>query len=130
MSDYRKLSSPLAWRRPLLAVLAGFALACGMLVPHDVSVEQAGLVSQVEIVVTPLHPGAPAHIESAEFKLHPGCVACLLQLGRSTVPSLSPATLPPLPQCGHVVASVVRPSSARLAFLGPARAPPISSPSA
>ena len=130
MSNCRKLSSPSAWGRPLLALLAGFALACGLFVPHDVAVEQAGLVSQVEIAETPLHPGAPAHIESAEFKLHPACVACLLQLGRSTVPSLPPATLPPLPQSGHAAAPVVRLSSARPAPAGPARAPPIASPSA
>ncbi|MFL6198744.1 MAG: hypothetical protein ACJ76J_06190 [Thermoanaerobaculia bacterium] len=129
MSDCRKLCSPFAWRRPLLALLAGLVLASGI-VPHDVAVEQAGLVSQVEIAETPLHPGAPAHIEGAEFKLHPACVACLLQLGRSTVPSLPPATLPPLPESGHVTAPVVRLSSARPVLVGPARAPPIASPSA
>jgi hypothetical protein len=130
MSDSRIRFSPLSWRRPFLALLAGFALLSGMLAPHDVAVEQAGIVSQVEIAENAAHPGIPAHIEGAEFKRHPGCVACLLQLGRGTVPSPLPAALPPLPQDDSVTALAVRPSSAKPALLGPARAPPIASPSA
>jgi hypothetical protein len=130
MTDSRIRSSPIHWRRSLLALLAGFALVSGMLAPHDMAVEQAGIVSQVEIAENAAHPGAPTHVEGAELKRHPGCVACLLQLGRATVPSPLPAVLPPLPQNDFVAAPSVRPPSARPALCGPARAPPIASPSA
>ena len=130
MTDSRKRFSPLAWYRPLLAVVAGLGLALGMAAPHDVAVELAGVVSQVEIAETAVHPNAPAHFEAAELKLHPGCVACLLQLGSSTVLGRPPA-LPSLPPpAGHVAAPVERASSAKPSLFGPARAPPIASPSA
>jgi hypothetical protein len=130
MTDSRNLSSPLAWRRSLLALLAGVALAFGMVAPHDVAVEQAGAVSQVEIAETAVHPGAPAHFEDSEIKVHPGCVACLLQLGSSTVLSRPPAPPSLLPPDGYVAAPVAWVSSAKPSLLGPARAPPIASPSA
>jgi hypothetical protein len=127
MTDSRTLSSALAWRRPLLALLAGFALASGMLAPHDLAVEQAGAVSRVEIAETAVHPGAPAHFEDAEIKVHPGCVGCLLQLGSSTVLKPPPAPLSPLSRDGRVVTPVVQVTSAQLRLLGPARAPPLAS---
>jgi hypothetical protein len=126
MTDSRIRSSPIHWRQSLLALLAGFALLSGMLAPHDVAVEQAGIVSQVEVAENAAHPGIPAHIEGAEFKRHPGCVACLLQLGRGAVPSPLPAALPPLPQNDPVAALTVRLSSAKPSLPGPARAPPAS----
>lgn len=129
MKDSRPPFSSTAWRRPLPALLAAFALAFGMAAPHDVAVEQAGRVSQVEIAETAVHPGAPAHLEGAEYKVHPGCAACLLQLGSSTILACPPAFLSPLPQGGHVAAAVAQVSSAKPALPGPARAPPIASPS-
>jgi hypothetical protein len=130
MTDSRDLSSPLAWRRTLLALVAGLALAFGMVAPHDVAVELAGVVSQVEIAETAVHPGAPAHFEASELKTHPGCVACLLQLGSSTVLSLPPALLSPLPQDGYVAAPAAQVSAVQPPLPGPARAPPTASPSA
>ena len=127
MTDSRNRSSPLAWRRPLLALLVGFTLALGMLAPHDGAVEQAGGVSQVEIAENAAHPGAPAHVEGAQFKLHPACVACLLQLGRGMAPSCPPAPLPLLPQDDQVTSLAERFSSAGPSLLGPARAPPTAS---
>ncbi|MFL6291437.1 MAG: hypothetical protein ACJ759_11135 [Thermoanaerobaculia bacterium] len=121
---------PLAWWRPLLALLAAFVLASDMVALHDVAVEQVGMVSQVEIAEAAVHPGDPAHIENAEFKLHPGCAACLLQLGHGIVPSRLLAPLPPLPQSDPIAAPVARFSAAQPSLLGPARAPPIASPSA
>jgi hypothetical protein len=129
MTDSRK-PPPLAWYRPLLALVAGLALAFGMSAPHDMAVELAGVVSPVEIAETAVHPGDPAHFEDAELKLHPGCVACLLQLGSSSVLSRPPAPLPPLSQGSDFVAPIARLSSAKPSLLGPARAPPFSSPSA
>jgi len=130
MKDSRSLSSLTAWRRSLSALLAGFALAFGMAVPHDVAVEQAGRVSQVEIAETAIHPGAPAHLEDAEYKVHPGCAACLLQLGSSTILACPPASQSLLPQGGHVAAPVAQVPSAKPSLPGPARAPPTTSPSA
>lgn len=130
MMEHRHNSSPLAWRRPLFALLAGLALAFGMAVPHDEAVEQAGMVSKVEVAETAVHPGDPAHFESAELKIHPGCMACLLQLGSSTVLGPSPALPLPLPPDRNLAVAVERASSGSISLLGPARAPPISSPSA
>ena len=127
MTDSRNLSSPLAWHRPLLALLAGLALAVGMLAPHDVAVEQAGAVSTVEIAETAVHPGAPAHFEDSEIKVHPGCVGCLLQLGSSTVLKPPAAPVSPLSRDSRVVVPADQLSSAQLRLLGPARAPPIAS---
>jgi hypothetical protein len=126
MTDSRKPSPPLAWRRRLFAVLAGLALALGMLAPHDVAVEEAGAIVKVEIAETAIHPHAPAHFEDAEFKVHPACVGCLLQLGTSTVLKPPPAPMSPLPRDGSLVAPAAHPSSAQLRRLGPARAPPVS----
>lgn len=129
MTDSHNLFSPFAWRQPLLALLAGLALAFGMLAPHDLAVEQAGAVSTVEIAETAVHPGAPAHFEDSEIKVHPGCVGCLLQLGSSTVLKPPPAPISLLSQDDRVVTPAVQVSSAQLRLLGPARAPPIASPS-
>jgi hypothetical protein len=128
MTDPRNL--PSAWSRPLLALLAGFALAFTMMTPHDMAVEQAGGISQVEIAETAVHPDAPAHLEDAEFEVHSGCVACLLQLGSNTVLGRPLALQSPLPQVGHLATPLARISSAKPSLLGPARAPPIFSPSA
>jgi len=129
MTDSRN-PPPLAWYRPLLALLAGVALAFGMAAPHDLAVELAGVGSRVEIAETAVHPDAPAHAEDAEFKLHPPCVACLLQLGSSTVLGRPPALLVPLPRVERSNAAAARFSSAKPPLLVPARAPPFSSPSA
>lgn len=130
MTDPRNPPSAIPWRRPLAALLAGFALALGMAAPHDVAVELAGGISRVEIAATAIHPEAPAHVEHAEIKVHSGCVACLLQLGSRTVLGQPLALVTPVSQDGRVPAPVVRISSAKPPLLGPARAPPISSPSA
>jgi len=130
VTDFRSLSSPLSWRRPLLALVAGLALALGAVAPHDMAVERTGLVSPVEIAETAVHPGAPAHFEDATIKVHPGCTACLLQLGSGTVLGGPPAQISTLPPCGDVVAPPARVSSAAPSLPGPARAPPSASPSA
>src|SRR6185295_7208745 len=130
MMGPRNLTSLLAWRRPLCALFAGLALAFGMAVPHDEAVEQAGMVSQVEIAETAVHPGDPAHFEDAELKVHPGCAACLLQIGSSTILGCPPALSTPLPPVGRAAAPVARAASANPTLLLPARAPPITSPSA
>jgi hypothetical protein len=130
MTDSRQSTTPLAWQRPLLALLAGVALAFGMAAPHDMAVELAGVGSRVEIAESAVHPNAPVHIEDAEVKLHPPCVACLLQLGSRTVLSRPPAPTPPDSQARELPAPSTRPATAEPSFPSPARAPPLSSPSA
>ena len=130
MTDSRNFVSPRAWRRPLLGLVAGVALAFGMAAPHDMAVELTGVASRVEIAETAVHPDAPAHAESAEYKLHPACVACLLQLGSSTVLGRPPALPRPLPQVERGPAIVAHFSPAKPPLAGSTRAPPISSPSA
>jgi hypothetical protein len=131
VTDFCNLSSPLSWRRPLLALVAGLALVFGAVAPHDMAVERAGGVSRIiEIAETAVHPDAPAHFEEATIEVHPGCTACLLQLGSSTVLGRPLAATSTLPSCGNVAASLTRISSAAPSLSGPARAPPLSSPSA
>src|SRR5688572_11867150 len=130
MTDPRNYSAPITRRRPLLALLAGFALVFGMAAPHDVAVELAGPASSIEISETAIHPEAPAHVEHAEIKVHSGCVACLLLLGSRTVLGHPLALATPVAQDAYVPAPAARISSAKPSLSGPARAPPISSPSA
>ncbi|HYU33687.1 MAG TPA: hypothetical protein VEW48_16160 [Thermoanaerobaculia bacterium] len=125
-----RIAFPLAWWRPFLALLAGLALALGMMAPHDVAMDLAGMISPVEIAETAVHPLLPVHVEDAEIKVHPGCVACLLQLGSSTIMGRPPAPPLLLPPAGHVAALVAKVSSAKPSLPGPARAPPVASPSA
>src|SRR5262245_22766633 len=127
MTDSRN-PSPIAWYRPLLALVAGLALALGMAAPHDMAVELAGVAARVEIAETAVHPDAPAHAEDAEFKLHPACVACLLQLGSSTVLGRPPVLATPLPRLDRGAATVARFSPAAPPLSGSTRAPPFSSP--
>ena len=144
MADWKKLATafsfsrpwrsrampPDTWRRPLLAFLAGLALVAGMMAPHDVTVDLAGVISRVEVAETAVHPDLPVHLEGAEIKIHPGCAACLLQLGSSTIMGRPPAPPLLLPPAGHVAALVAKVSSAKPSLPGPARAPPVASPSA
>ncbi|HEV8582508.1 MAG TPA: hypothetical protein VGX68_25865 [Thermoanaerobaculia bacterium] len=127
MTDSRNRFYPIAWRKPLLALLAGLALVLGMAAPHDVAVEQAGAVAKLEIAETAVHPDAPAHFEAAELKVHSGCVGCLLQLGANTVLKPPPAPLSPLSRDGRMATPAAYPSSTQLRRLGPARAPPSAS---
>ncbi len=129
MKDTRNLFSPLALR-PLLASLIGLALVCGWAAPHDTSVERAGMRSGVAIAETAVHPGAPEHFERAEIKLHPGCTACLMQLGSGTILDRSPAPQQTLPPGGAVAALIQQAFSRKPSLLGPARAPPIVPPAA
>jgi hypothetical protein len=120
-----------SWRRAAIAFLACVALMLGMAVPHDMAAEQAGTVAKVEIAESAIHPHSPAHFEDAEFKVHPPCVACLLQAQAGTVLCPPPSAQKPL---AREAGTPVRPrclASGEIPLTGPARAPPsLSSPSA
>lgn len=122
--DARNSHRPLAWLRVLLAIAACLGLAFEGVTPHDMAADRAGAVSRMEIAESAIHPDDPAHLEQAEMKVHPGCVACLLQLETRTVLGHPPVPLPPLARDAHAAASAVRPSSQDVALFGPARAPP------
>jgi len=130
ISACNRRSTPHSWLRGVVAFLAFLALALGSTAPHDMAAEHVGTGSQVEIAESAIHPGEPAHFEAAEIKVHPGCVACLLQLETRTVLGHPPVPLPPL-ACDAGLAALVEAVPAGNALLfSPARAPPISSPSA
>lgn len=127
--DTHNAHSPIAWPRAAVAFLAFLALALGSLAPHDMASEQAGAGARVEIAESAIHPGDPAHFEDAEIRVHPGCVACLLQLGSRIVLGHPPVPLP-LVRDTSLPTLVEAVPSADVSLSGPARAPPVSSPSA
>jgi hypothetical protein len=128
ISACNRRSNPHPWLRGVVAFLAFLALALGSTAPHDMAVEYAGAGSQVEIAESAVHPSDPAHFEAAEIKVHPGCVACLLQLETRTVLGHSPRPLPPLARVASRTALVEAVPASIACLFGPARAPPISSP--
>lgn len=124
----RALHRPIAWWRLLLVLAACFGLAADGVVPHDLAVDRSGTASRsVEVSQSAVHPGDPAHMEQrAEMEVHPGCVACLLQMATRTVPGPAPLPLPPLTPNVQAVAPVVAVSSQDGSLLLPSRAPPAS----
>lgn len=129
MTTSRKPTSPRWWRRAALAFLACAALAFEMAAPHDMAVEQAEAASSVEIDESAIHPRSPAHFETAELKVHPPCVACLLQAQAGTVRCHLPAAQEPLAREGGLSGAPQRLAAGEIPLTGPARAPPSFSPS-
>lgn len=113
-----------SWRRAALACLACVALVLGMALPHDMAAEQAGIAARVEIAESAVHPHSPAHFEDAEFKVHPPCVACLLQAQAGTVLCPPPSAPKPLAQEAGAPVQPWRLASSQIPLTGPARAPP------
>jgi hypothetical protein len=113
-----------SWRRAALAFLACAALVVGMVVPHDMAAEQAGVVAKVEIAESAVHPHNPAHFEEGEFKIHPPCVACLLQAQAGTVLGPPPAAQKPLAREAGTPLQPRLLASGEIPSTGPARAPP------
>ncbi len=118
---------PIAGWRALLVLAAFLGMVFDGMVPHDMAVDRSGGAASVEVSQSAVHPGDPAHIEQrAEMEVHPGCVACLLQMATRTVPGPAPLPLPPLTPGVRAVAPVTVASSQDSSLLGPARAPPAS----
>ena len=131
MTDSRNLYPQIARRQAAAALVAILALAFGFFAPHDVVEERTGSFSRVEIAESAVHPQAPAHFEDGEFKVHPPCPACLLQIQTGTALVRLPAASPLLTEDSEVAALVERIPSQTLSHPSPARAPPIlTSPAA
>src|SRR5215813_8549515 len=113
-----------SWRRMALAFLACAALVLGMAVPHDMAAEQAGVAAKVVIAESAVHPHSPAHFEHGEFKVHPPCVACLLQAQTGTVLCPPPAAHKPLAREAGTPLQPRLLASGETPLTGPARAPP------
>lgn len=122
-TSHRLRSAP-SWRRILLVLVTGVALGMASVSPHDPAEEVTGRLGPVEIAKSAVHPEAPAHFESAEVEIHPGCVACLAQLQTGSIPIFLPAGLPVLLENGAIAASTDQSFSLESRRLGPARAPP------
>lgn len=126
----RRSHRPISWWRVLLALAACFGIGFDGAVPHDMAADRVGAVSRVEIAANAVHPDDPTHFEHAEIKVHPGCVACLLQFEKRTVPDSAPSPLPPLERDAPIAFLVETVSSCDGSLSGPARAPPVPSLSA
>lgn len=113
------------WRRALLVLMAGLALAFGLNVPHDPLFEHEGLRGTV-VDEAAQHPEAPPHLEGSKSAYRGPCESCLLQLqaGSRLVPP--PAPLPEPVRSGTVALLETIPVSSPSPRLGPARAPPAS----
>ena len=102
-------------------------MGAGITLPHCHEIGEPGQersLRATRLADAALHPAAPAHFESSGARLHPACVACLLQ-ARTPSPQAAPAVV--APSMRHSAADLL-PSAApasRVAIrLGPARASP------
>lgn len=113
------------WRRALLVLMAGLALAFGLNVPHDPLFEHEGLRGIV-VDEAARHPEDPPHLEGSKSAYRGPCESCLLQLqtGSRLVPP--PAPLPEPVRSGNVAFLETAPISSPSPRLGPVRGPPAS----
>ncbi|MFL6195230.1 MAG: hypothetical protein ACJ75H_13730 [Thermoanaerobaculia bacterium] len=118
----------LTYGRAFLVLLTGLALALSAAFPHDMAAEQAGNLVRAEIAVNAVHPGSPAHFEASDIQIHPPCLACLLQLQTGTVLGRPSASPPPLRTGDRFAALTEQAPAQKPSRVGPARAPPASSP--
>jgi hypothetical protein len=119
------------WRHSLASLVAGLTLALlagGLVVPHGTAEEHTGLPAGTHLDANALHPRAPLHMETAAPEVVHVCTACLLQTGRLSTLG-RPAAVPlPLTTRILILPGIERPDTAPARRLGPARAPPASSP--
>ncbi|MES1243244.1 MAG: hypothetical protein ABUT39_16655 [Acidobacteriota bacterium] len=115
------------WRRALLVLTAGLALAFGMAVSHDPLFEHQGLHGTV-VDEAAQHPEAPPHLEGSRSVWRGPCESCLLQLQSASRLVPPPAPLPEPVRVGAVVLSETAPVSSPSPLLGPVRGPPASLP--
>lgn len=113
------------WRRALLVLMAGLALAFGMAVSHDPLFEHEGLHGTL-VDEAARHPEDPPHIEGSKANWRGPCESCLLQLqsGSRLVPP--PVPLPEPVRNGTVASLETVPVSSPSPRLGPVRGPPAS----
>ena len=127
--SFRTSSAPAAWRRALLALLVSLALGFDMMALHDAGAEHSAAPYGVEIAESAIHPGDPAHFEASDIRAHHGCPGCLVQLQMGLAPASQVSIASPVP--GPALTAPAEQAIVQIAVLcGPARAPPVSSPSA
>lgn len=111
------------WRRTLLVLAAGIALAFGTAAPHDPLFEHQGLHGSM-VDEAARHPEAPPHFEGSKSTYREACESCLLQCQTASNLVPPPSLLPePVLDGAVVLASITVPSSPH-PHPGSARAPP------
>jgi hypothetical protein len=121
----RHRSRPLQRRvRTATAFAALLALSIAAALPHGGHYGLHESLTDTAIAEGAIHPGARAHLEGSLFKLHPGCVACLLHLQLHSALASRTAASPAPPPEGGVLAQAQAPSPSAVFSPGPARAPP------
>lgn len=113
------------WRRALLVLTAGLALAFGMTVSHDPLFEHDGLRGIV-VDEAARHPEDPPHLEGSKSAFRGPCESCLLQLQTASQLVAPPAPLPEPVRNGTVAFLETVPVSSPSPLLGPVRGPPAS----
>ncbi|HEX3126700.1 MAG TPA: hypothetical protein VH394_05165 [Thermoanaerobaculia bacterium] len=113
------------WRRALLVLTAGLALAFGMTVSHDPLFEHDGLRGTV-VDEAARHPEAPPHFEGSKSAFRGPCESCLLQLQTASQLVPPPAPLPEPVRSGIVTFFETVHVSSPSPHLGSARGPPAS----
>jgi hypothetical protein len=123
--------SALSWRHRLASLVVCLTLALlagGLVIPHGTAEEHTGLPAGTHLDAHAQHPRAPLHMETAAPEVVHTCTACLLQTGRLS--TLGRPAAVPLPLTTRILTLPVveRPDATPARRLGPARAPPASSP--
>lgn len=115
-----------AWKRALIALTAGLALAFGMVAPHDPMFEHDGGLKGIVVDEAAQHPEDPPHLEGSKSSYRPPCESCLLQIQTGSRLISPPAPLPDLVRGETVAVAETAALFSPAPRLGPARAPPVS----
>jgi hypothetical protein len=113
------------WRRALLVLTAGLALAFGMTVSHDPVFEHQGLHGSM-VDEAARHPEDPPHLEGSKSAWRGPCESCLLQIQTASRLVPPPAPLSEPVRVGTVALLETLPVSSPSPRLGPVRGPPAS----
>jgi hypothetical protein len=108
-------------------VLVGGAAA----LPHCQEIGEPGHESALRatrVADAAMHPAAPAHFESSGARLHPACIACMLQARTPSPQTAFAGVAPALRHTSIALLHRAAPASRVAIRLGPARASPHSAP--
>jgi hypothetical protein len=122
----RSTRRPCLWTRLALSLLAALLLTAGSFEVHAASPDHMatrGLGGSVAEGAS--HPFESRHVESSETRVHPPCLACLLQLQSVGVGFAVPAALPSPPGEGMLPSGAAVVPSGSLPRSGSPRAPPV-----
>jgi hypothetical protein len=113
--------------RSAIAVAALLLVGAGVTLPHCHETGEPGqerALRATSLADAALHPAAPAHFESSGARLHPACVACLLQARTPSLQTAPAVVAPSLRDTSVDVLPSAAPASRFAIRLGPARASP------